>query len=149
MPLLCRMVPSSSPMAQHEALRHGRSHTTQPTVNGQRLASSHEQIHLITNTRIVHPSSPCRGKAIRNSLLFKPLILPHSLLYRSFFVSCSDSLSRSRSRSPSLSPARKCSSVVLLWTRSLFIAILKCKNIGKGHGGNHILGEIILKPYLI
>ena len=44
----------------------------------QHLAPSCEPICLSTNTRIVQPSSPCRGKASHNVRLFQPPILPHS-----------------------------------------------------------------------
>ena len=67
-----------------------RSHTTQPTVNGQRLAPSHKPIRISANTRIMQPSSLYRGEASRNALFFQTLILPHSLLHHFFFVSRSD-----------------------------------------------------------
>ena len=61
-----------------------RSHTTQQTVNGQHFAPSREKIRLSTNTRIMQPPSPCRGKASLNCLLFQPQS-PHSLLAHTFW----------------------------------------------------------------
>ena len=90
---LCQTAPPSSPMTQHKAPKHGLTRPSQ-TVNGLRLPPSRGQICLSTNMRIMQPSSPCRGKASRYNLLFQPPILPHSLLYRSSFVSRSDPNSR-------------------------------------------------------
>ena len=70
-PLLCRMAPSLSHDGSTQGFGTGPTRFS-PTVDGQHLSPPREPIHLSTNTRIVRSSSPRRGEASRNALLYQP-----------------------------------------------------------------------------
>ena len=112
------MAPPYSPMAQHEASRHGLTRPSQ-TVNGLHLAQSRRQIRFSMNMRIVQPSSPCRGEA-REMRPPSPCAYLTKTPFKLLFVSTTDPhsiLLSSLSHRPIRHPPQGCGLTCHSWRR--------------------------------